>query len=67
MGGIIPSLRPGYRITPDRFKWVVLIAIIGSLVLYFVFHEAMREVDEMYDKSGFIPRNTNTPPASRLK
>jgi hypothetical protein len=65
MGAIIPSLRPGYRTTTGAFKWILLVALIGSVILYFVFREAIRESDDIYDKSGFIPRNANVPATSR--
>jgi len=59
--GIIPSLGPGYRTTPGAFKWILLFVAIGVVVLYFVFREAVREADDIYDQTGFIPRNTNAP------
>jgi len=60
----IPSLPRGYRTTTGAFKWIVLGVAIGSVILYLVFREAIRESDDMYDKSGFIPRGTNAPPHS---
>ncbi len=58
---IIPSLGPGYRTTPAMFKWILLFVILGSVALYWVFDEAIREADDIYDQTGFIPRTTNAP------
>jgi hypothetical protein len=65
MAGLIPSLGPGYRTTTGAFKWILLGVAIGCVLLYLVFREAVRESDDIYDKSGFIPRNTNAPAADR--
>jgi hypothetical protein len=59
MGSIIPGLPHGYRTTTSMFKWIVLIAAVGAIALYFVFREAIREADDIYDKSGFIPRSSS--------
>ena len=64
MPGLIPSLGPDYRTTTGAFKWILLVAALGSVILYFVFREAVREADDIYDKSGFIPRSTNAPAAT---
>jgi hypothetical protein len=57
----IPSLPHGYRTTTGAFKWILLIAAVGAVLLYMVFREAIRESDDIYDKTGFIPRETNAP------
>lgn len=64
MGPIIPGLSHGYRTTAGMFKWIVLIGVIGAVVLFFVFRRAIQEADDIYDKSGFIPRRTNPPVAN---
>lgn len=64
MGPIIPGLSSGYRTTAGMFKWIVLIGAIGALVLFLVFRRAIKEADDIYDKSGFIPRRTNSPAAN---
>lgn len=61
MSGIIPSLPRGYRTTTGAFKWIVLGVAIGAVVLFLIFREAIREADDIYDKTGFISRTTNTP------
>ncbi|MCG3150449.1 MAG: hypothetical protein PCFJNLEI_03935 [Verrucomicrobiae bacterium] len=64
-GPIIPGMRSGYRTTGGAFKWILLLAAIGATVLFFVFYEAMREADEIYDRTGFIPKPaTNSPSQS---
>jgi len=59
----IPSFGPssGYRTTTGAFKWIMLGVAVGCVILYFVFREAIRESDDIYDGTGFIPRKTNAP------
>lgn len=64
-GPIIPGMRSGYRTTVGAFKWILLIAAIGAVALYFVFREAMREVDEIYDRTGFIPKTNSSSQSPR--
>jgi hypothetical protein len=59
MGPILPGFPRGYRTTTSAFKWIALIAAVGAVVLYLVFREAIREADDIYDKTGFIPRTSS--------
>ena len=63
MGGIIPRLGPEYRTTTGMYKWIALGVAVGAMILYFVLREAVRESDDIYDKSGLVPRTTNAPAA----
>jgi hypothetical protein len=56
---MLPSLGPEYRTTTGMYKWIVLGVAIGSVLLYLMFQEAMRETDEMYERNG-VPLLTNS-------
>lgn len=64
MPGLIPSLGSNYRTTTGAFKWIVLGVVLGAVIMYFVFREAVRESDEIYEKSGMVPPKTNEPAAN---
>jgi len=38
----------GYRSTTAAFKWIMLIAIVGTVVFLLVFRKVMNDTDEMY-------------------
>jgi hypothetical protein len=52
-GPIIPGFRAGYRTTTAMFKWILLIAAIGSMLLVYVFWRAVRDVDKIYKDAGY--------------
>jgi len=52
-GPIIPGFRAGYRTTTAMFKWILLIAAIGSILLVYVFKRALQDADKIYQDSGY--------------
>ena len=52
-GPIIPEFRAGYRTTTAMFKWILLIAAIGSALLVYVFRRALQDVDKIYQDAGY--------------
>ncbi len=56
---------PFRRATPSALRIALLLACAAAIVLYFVFREAIREADDIYESSGFIPRSTNSIPAPK--
>jgi hypothetical protein len=52
-GPIIPGFRAGYRTTTAMFKWILLIAAIGSILLIYVFRRALQDVDKIYHDAGY--------------
>ena len=62
MPGIIPGIGPGYRTTTAMFKWILLIAAIGAAALYYIFWEATKEVDQMYQEGGITDKKESSKP-----
>jgi hypothetical protein len=52
-GPIIPGFRAGYRTTTAIFKWILLIAAIGSILLVHVFRRALQDADKIYQDAGY--------------
>jgi hypothetical protein len=52
-GPIIPGFRHGYRTTTAMFKWILLIAAIGSILLVYVFKRALQDADKIYKDAGY--------------
>ena len=50
-GFFIPGSRRGYRSTTAALKWIVLIAVLGTLLFLYVFRKAVKDTDEMYKQS----------------
>jgi hypothetical protein len=53
MSSIIPGFRSGYRTTTAMFKWILLIAAIGSILLVYVFRRALQDADKIYQDAGY--------------
>ena len=56
-GPIIPGFRAGYRTTTAMFKWILLIATIGSILLVYVFRRAVQDADKIYKDAGYPESN----------
>ena len=52
-GPIIPGFRAGYRTTTAMFKWILLIAAIGCILLAYVFRRAVQDADKIYQDAGY--------------
>jgi hypothetical protein len=52
-GPIIPGIGRGYRTTTAMFKWVVLIAVVGAILLVYAFRWAVRDADQIYKDAGY--------------
>ncbi len=50
---MLPGSRSGYRTTTGAFKWIILIAILGSIALVWVFKKAVTDVDQIYRDAGY--------------
>ena len=53
MGGILPGSRHDYRTTPGMFKWIVLIAIIGSIAFAWILRIAVKDANQIYKDAGY--------------
>lgn len=50
---MLPGSRSDYRTTTGTFKWIVLIAVLGSLALVWVFRKAVQDADQIYKDAGY--------------
>lgn len=50
---ILPGSRSDYRTTTAAFKWIILIVVLGTLALVWVFKKAVTDADDIYRKSGY--------------
>lgn len=57
---MLPGHRSDYRTTSGAFKWIVLIALLGSLALIRVFNAAVKDMDRMYREAGYGEDAVNT-------
>ena len=61
----LPDYLHGKRVGPGGLKLIILFACVAAVALFFILREALREADDIYDKTGFIPHTTNTVPSPR--
>jgi len=52
-GPILPGSRSDYRTTTAAFKWIVIIVVLGTVAMVWVFWTALKDADLIYEKAGY--------------
>ena len=49
---MLPGSRTGYKTTTAAFRWIILIVMLGTIALVWVFWTALKDADKIYKDSG---------------
>lgn len=50
---MLPGSRSDYRTTPEAFRWILLLVVLGTLGLVWVFRKAVEDTDRIYRDAGY--------------
>lgn len=66
-GPILPGSRTGYRTTTSAFKWIILIVVLGTVAMVWVFWTAVKDADSIYEKAGYTQPHRLIDSQKRIK